>query len=100
MIFPMHVFKSPGEYIEHKNAKSWGLKSVYDEAELDQALANGWFLTKAEALNPHKIPADNAPPTRQELEEKANSLKIKFDGRTSDKRLLQMISEELGHGVD
>jgi hypothetical protein len=99
MIYPRHVFKSPGRYRRGKNGPSWGLKSVYDEAELDKALSEGWFLTKAEALKP-RAPADNAPPTRQELEEKANSLKIKFDGRTSDKRLLQMISEELGHGVD
>lgn len=97
-MFPCLVYKSPGPYRRGKN-ESWGLKGVEDKISLEKALSEGWFLTKDEALRP-KIPADNAPPTRQELEEKATSLKIKFDGRTSNKKLLQMITEELGNGVD
>jgi hypothetical protein len=36
---------------------------------------------------------DNSPPTRQELEQKATMLGIKFDGRTSDKKLGERITQ-------
>jgi hypothetical protein len=39
---------------------------------------------------------DNSPPTRAELETKAKELGIKFDGRTKDKKLGQLIQEKLG----
>ena len=42
------------------------------------------------------VMADNAPPTRAELETKATELGIKFDGRWSDKRLQQYIANQLG----
>lgn len=38
---------------------------------------------------------ENAPPTREELEQKANELGIKFDGRTTDRKLLEKIEEFL-----
>lgn len=41
------------------------------------------------------IPEDDAPPTRQEIEEQAKLLGIKFDGRYSDKRLLERIAEAM-----
>jgi len=39
---------------------------------------------------------DNSAPTRTELEIKATELGIKFDGRTTDKRLLDKIEHTLG----
>lgn len=42
-----------------------------------------------------EVPADDAPPTRAEIEEQATLLGIKFDGRTSDKRLLDRIAEAM-----
>lgn len=42
-----------------------------------------------------QAPADDAPPTRAEIEEQATLLGIKFDGRTSDKRLLDRIAEAM-----
>ena len=36
---------------------------------------------------------ENAPPSREELEQKANELGIKFDGRTTDRKLLEKIEE-------
>ena len=39
---------------------------------------------------------DDAPPTREELEAKATELGIKFDGRTKDKKLGQLIQDRLG----
>jgi hypothetical protein len=41
-------------------------------------------------------PADNAPPTRAELEKMAGELGIKFDGRTTDALLRKKIDAELG----
>lgn len=38
---------------------------------------------------------DDAPPTRVELEAKAIELGIKFDGRTKDKKLGQLIQDKL-----
>jgi len=39
--------------------------------------------------------ADDAPPTRAELEAKATELGIRFDGRTRDKKLGQLIQDRL-----
>ena len=40
-------------------------------------------------------PEDNAAPTRAELEAKATELGIRFDGRTKDKKLGQLIQDRL-----
>lgn len=63
---------------------------VVQEADFAQVKADGWFLTMEEAANP---PVSDAPPTRDELEEKARDLGIKFDGRTSDKKLAAAIAD-------
>jgi hypothetical protein len=39
---------------------------------------------------------DDGPPTREELEAKATELGIRFDGRTKDKKLGQLIQDKLG----
>jgi hypothetical protein len=44
------------------------------------------------------VPDDNAAPTRAELEAKATELGIKFDGRTRDKKLAQLIEDTLTKG--
>lgn len=41
------------------------------------------------------VPDDNAAPTREELEAKAKELGIRFDGRTGDKKLGQLIQDRL-----
>lgn len=43
-----------------------------------------------------EVPADDAPPTRLELVEKAKELGLKFTKRTSDEKLLEMINESIG----
>jgi hypothetical protein len=40
-------------------------------------------------------PQDDAVPTRAELETKAKELGIRFDGRTNDKKLGQLIQDRL-----
>lgn len=65
---------------------------VKDVAEQVEALADGWgFIAPAEPASP----ADDAPPTRAELEAKAAELGIKFDGRWGDKRLSDAIAAKL-----
>lgn len=40
-------------------------------------------------------PEDDAPPTRAEMATKATELGLKFDGRTSDRKLAQMIQDAI-----
>lgn len=44
---------------------------------------------------PQDPPQDSAPPTRAELEAKANDMGIKFNDRTKDEKLLQSIQDKL-----
>lgn len=63
-----------------------------DAAEQAASLADGWgFVAHAEPASP----ADDAPPTRAELEAKATELVVKFDGRWGDKRLSDAIAAKL-----
>lgn len=49
-----------------------------------------------EAIEPDEIVESDAPPTREEMAIKARELGIKFDGRTSDKKLSSLIATALG----
>jgi TPP-dependent pyruvate/acetoin dehydrogenase alpha subunit len=44
-------------------------------------------------------PADDSAPTREELEAKATELGIRFDGRTKDKKLGQLIQDRLSENT-
>lgn len=74
---------------------------VADADALAAALADGWHESSPAAaaalLAPvvSDVPADDAPPTRAELEQKAAELGIKFDGRWGDKRLGEAIAAAL-----
>ena len=104
MFEPKLVYKSPGsQYGPAGKTYSWS--GVKTQEDLDDKIADGWFLTLAEAIAPKDAPNieqkaveidENAPPTRSELEQKATELGLKFDGRTSDNKLGQKIQESLG----
>jgi hypothetical protein len=49
-----------------------------------------------EAIEPDEVVESDAPPTREEMSIKARELGIKFDGRTSDKKLSSLIATALG----
>jgi hypothetical protein len=78
-------------------------RMVYDVESRDAAIAEGWHDQPWDALDaatapPMPTPApppEDAPPTRAELEEKATELGIKFDGRTSDRKLSGDIAAKL-----
>ena len=103
MSFPRFVYKSPGRPGKFMG-KRYGYVSVADEIELAERLSQGWFDTREEAImgaRAVKIEEvkDDAPPTRKELEHMADSLGLKYDGRTPDKKLNSLIDEAL-RGVD
>jgi hypothetical protein len=50
---------------------------------------------KAQEVVEANEPQDDAAPTRAELEAKATELNIRFDGRTSDKKLNSLIEAKL-----
>lgn len=93
--FPMALYRMPGR----EPHELGGITSmlVHSQAELDAQLADGWFASAPEAkaafdAAQKKPPSDDEPPTREELETKAAELGLKFDGRTSDKKLRDMIA--------
>lgn len=113
------VYRCPGAHFGPMGTTYESL-GVEDDAGLRAALAEGWAETLPEAvsiyLNPVKfdefvavtlpnVDAEEAekisegdeqnPPTREEIEQKANELGIKFDGRTTDRKLLEKINEVL-----
>ena len=102
--FPALVYKDKGKY--DRKGGTYDFTGVQNAEELASRLANGWFLSLEEAINPVVaapvkqeviIPDDSAAPTRVELETKATELGIKFDGRYSDKRISQLIDEALAN---
>lgn len=92
----MMVFKCPGS-IQWYDGISYDYQMVPDGD-----VPEGWFATVFEAHDavnkieqPTEAPKESDPPTRSELEQKATELGLKFDGRTSDKKLATMIQEAL-----
>lgn len=97
MEFPRSLFKSPGD--QWVSGGSFAIEHVEDLAQYHAAKKAGWFDSVGEALASWKaslaapMVADDAPPTRAEMEQQAKTLGIKFDGRTTDAALLRKISE-------
>lgn len=117
MEYPALVYRCPGAQFG-PNGTTYDAIGVEDDAQLCAALAQGWSKSLVEAVAiylgaPDESVADSvpdvdaaeaeeksagdeiAPPTREELEQKANELGIKFDGRTTDRKLLEKIEEAL-----
>jgi hypothetical protein len=61
-----------------------------DADELAALLADGWFLPGFEY-----VPAEDAPVTRAELEQKARELGLTWHHKTGDAKLATMIAEAL-----
>lgn len=88
------LYKAPGPHDIHGGKFD---TLTVDADDVEGALADGWHLTTPEALAASKAKAsdDNAPPTRDELEAKAEELGIAFDGRVSNKTLAGKIADAL-----
>lgn len=93
MRFPCFVYKAGGS-LTYKG-KQYSYLSVNSDDDVKAALADGWAMTRDEALfpAPKAEPNEDAPPTRAELEQRAAELGIKVDGRWSDKRLATEIEK-------
>ncbi len=98
MNFPALVYRTPGPH-HGPLGKTYDSKGVNDAGALAAALADGWHKTMPEACGiVAEVPADDAPPTRAELEEQATSLGLRFDGRTPDARLARLIADAMQGG--
>lgn len=93
MEFPTIVYKNGGPH--QRLGGTYSFKPAKDESEYSSLLEDGWFPSIPEAVAGKVNEDENAPPTRDEMEVKATELGLKFDGRTSDKKLLAMINEKL-----
>lgn len=116
MEYPALVYRCPGAHFG-PDGTTYDSIGVNDDEQLRAALAEGWAESLVKAisiyLNPVKFDEslgnvvsdvsaeegkeisgeDDEPPNREELEQKANELGIKFDGRTTDRKLLEKIEE-------
>ena len=84
---PTIVYKDKGPH--SRPGGTFSYKGVTTQEQFDEAIAEGWLASYAELYET----ADDAPPTRAELEQKATELGIKFDGRTGDKKLGELIAQ-------
>ncbi len=73
-----------------KPKPKWAMKPIKKKKEAKPL--NWREIVKAPAQEPEP---DDAAPTREELEAKAKELGIRFDGRTGDKKLGQLIQDRL-----
>ena len=95
--FPRLLYRAGGDCALETGFYS--LLLVDDSQEFDAALADGWHLdqyaARAATEAPAPAPVADAPAelTREELEAKAQALGLKFDGRTSDKKLRDLIAK-------
>ena len=100
--FPTIVYKCPGSH--HCAGGTFDFIQVKDETELEEKIKSGYRLSITAALNMDLEDEDededqdedeDGLPTREELEEKAKELNIKFNKRTSNDRLLDLIEKSL-----
>jgi hypothetical protein len=98
---PTILYRVPGAHFGPPGF-TYDYRGVDTEEALEAALADGWHETLADAMAPPvavpeaaPVPADEAPVMRAELEQKAEELGIKVDGRWSDKRLIAEIEAKM-----
>jgi hypothetical protein len=104
MEYPAFVYRKADK--ARQDGSKFDTLLVHNDDERKSALDVGWADDVLQALAPKqktvvvdepvRVPDDDAPPTRAELESKATELGLKFDGRTSDRKLCLMIDEALG----
>lgn len=99
------LYKAPGPHDIHGGHYDYIVVDADEEGTIDEAKDAGWFETTTEAKAAYddakapevKLPPnDLLSPTRAELEQKANELKIKFSAKTTDEELGKLIQAKLG----
>lgn len=100
--FPQALYKFGG--VEKLEDGDYTSKLAHDAADLESSLADGWHETTAAAKAAHiesnqgETSLTDAGPERDgraELEKQAIDLGLKFDARTSDKKLRERIDEAM-----
>lgn len=92
------LYKCPGPHEIHGGHFDYTIIDADEEGAVEAAKADGWFETTTEAKEAADIAKAkreaelNAPPTRAELEAKATELGLKFNDKTSDKKLADLIA--------
>jgi hypothetical protein len=112
MNYPAMLYRAPGPHQFDGYAPGFAWVIVNSEAEQQAHEADGWHaspdlakaahkaaIAEAEAVDLGEAAADEtatrAEPTRAELEQKADELGIKYDGRVSDRTIAKRIGEAL-----
>lgn len=96
--FPTIVYRVPGPYkAPGGKGRTYDYHGAQDQAEFDKLANEGWFETIAAAQDAQAQAAaiEASAPSRVEMEQKATELGVKFDGRTTDKKLLERIEQAL-----
>jgi hypothetical protein len=100
-LLPTILYRVPGAHFGPPGF-TYDYLGVATQEALEAALAAGWHESLADAMAPPvaapevaPAPADDAPVMRAELEQKAEELGIKVDGRWSDKRLIAEIEAKM-----
>jgi len=87
------LYKHPGKHTFDGNTFDY---IIADSLNVPGKLKSGWFETPADALSGNASGGDdNAPPTREELEQKANELGIEYRSDIGDERLAERIAAHL-----
>lgn len=104
MIFPTIVYRCPGAHFG-PDGSTFNSIGAADLEAYEAAIAAGWSATLPAAVKLWRNgpdepaakaePADTAPPTRDEMLEQADKLKIQVDKRWSDATLLKKINEAM-----
>lgn len=102
MTYPTLMYRCPGPHFAH-DGQTYDYVQVADEPALIERLKGGWSVTLLEAVavvtckdEEADEPDEEAEFTRDELENMASELGVKFDGRTSDAGLLKKVQAALG----
>ena len=99
-LFPTILYRVPGAHFGPPGV-TYDYRGIDTEEALEAALADRWhesLVAAIKAVAPREtaiLPADDAPVMRAELEQKAEELGIKVDGRWSDKRLIAEIEAKM-----
>lgn len=107
MNLPTIMYRDKGSCQRPGGTYSW--ISVTSEDAFAEAVENWYYETLEQAIqkprieNVYKLPTidkltneETDQPTREELEQMATELGIRFDGRSTDSTLLNKINEQLG----
>jgi len=99
-LLPTILYRVPGPHFGPPGV-TYDYRGIDTQEALEAALADGWHDSLTAAMAPPApaddapAPADDAPVMRAELDQKAEELGIKVDGRWSDKRLIAEIEAKM-----